>query len=144
MEISFVSYSNGPICFNDRDLVKDLYKKKELFFEYFPNIRFSRENDFIGLQLDIDCKDKKESVGHIGFLIGVEIKGWTEKIKEIEDLKKGKDLLEPLCLYLIKETQGIVAARTADLLGFPLLFPPIPINDFIEKTLITDSTPKKS
>lgn len=111
MDISVINISKGPFDFN-KEAVKDLDLNK-VSLDVTPRLRYSKESDYLGYQIDLIITQEKIQILKGGFLIGFAIKDWSKDLKAGLDLNKEKEKLFKISKTAWLVATGIVAMQTS-------------------------------
>ena len=139
MEIRIINLSKGP-SINNADKFTD-EQKKDVRLEVTPRLRYAKNTDYLGFQLDIifTCDDK--ILYRTGFLIGMAVKGWKELLDSDIDLLSNREKLIPIAETAWMVATGVVAEQTALPGQNPIILPPIITEDFIQEITLQSNTP---
>ncbi len=136
MKVKVVNYSQGPVNINN-DLWNNGNNSINESVSLRTQLRYASKSDYIGIQLDLEIAYEKSPVVTLGFLVGFEVEGWSEKINEGWNPETDRKPLYQLCTNFWEVATGVVAALTTTSRKTGFVLPPIDENSFAEKlTLI--------
>lgn len=138
MEIKILSYSPGPLKIDEK--VKEVVNKKSnISFQVYPIIRSSKGSDILGFQIDLQIIYYEKVFVSLGFLLGLEVKGWSEVVISLISQKSGKEILdkvEELSTPIWEYIRIITATRISDKIDIPIMLPEINIKEFAQLVAI--------
>lgn len=130
MEINIVSYSAGPCEINPR--FKEISLETEIKIEAMPQIRFSRNSDVVGMQIDIEFFAKEDRVVKFGFLIGINISGWMQSFTKGENPTENRELIKSLCNHGWLVGTGILMSKSQEQIKHAIVLPSIDLESFVK------------
>ena len=134
MNISIINFSKGPCIYNED--VRRKASENNVEYEITPRMRYSDDSDYIGFQLDIIVMDAEKLVYKTGFLIGLAVNGWSEKLRGGLDLDKNREVIDHICECAWYVASGIVAQQTALSDGMSIILPAIDISKFRKQVIL--------
>lgn len=137
MNISLVSYSNGPIELNV-ELLNNV-KSQDFDIDAISQLRYSQDSDFVGFQIDFKIADNNTIFLKAGFLLGFRIEGWEGAVNESDHFRSNRKAIAEIINYAWPIITGILAARCADHRGRAYILPQIDYNNYAELVNIIES-----
>jgi hypothetical protein len=124
--IAIINFSKGP-CDVEREqwATSDPGKFK---MNVTPRLRYSDDSDYVGFQLDITVTCEKMEILKTGFLIGMEVDGWSKAVKS-----KESDILNDICQTGWLVATGIVAEQTSYDKRTNVILPRIEISNLVKE-----------
>lgn len=111
MDITVVNISIGPHELNVESL-GDLDLSK-VIFNVTSRLRYSKESDYAGFQIDMMIMQENTQVFKSGFLVGLAISDWAKDMQNGQELNMNRDKLLSIAKTVWLVAIGIVAIQTS-------------------------------
>lgn len=110
MDIKIRNVSKGPYAFNAECLKSQ--KNVELTYNIASHLRYSKKHDYVGFQLDILVIHDDRQIYKSGFMIGMEISGWSDDLNKNTNLDENRNRIIDIYKAGWFVATGIVSMQT--------------------------------
>lgn len=130
MNIDVVSYSPGPCEIDPK--FSGISAEAEIKVEAMPQVRYSDNSNFLGVQIDIEFFADEKRIVRFGFLIGLVVAGWTETFEKGENPTKNEDLIKLCCEKAWLVGTGILMSKSIEQIKHAIVLPSINLDSFVK------------
>ena len=132
-----INYSRGPLKINQELWNNSEEGSEELSMS--PQLRYSKDSNYVGVQLDMVIGYDSTPAVKLGFLIGMDCEGWTKMFEDGWTPTDDRKPLYELCSIFWQLATGVVAASTTTDLRNGFILPTMDVEQLADMLALVPS-----